>query len=84
MQNLAIHHPVIERGVFLPKLINSLKDHLEKIEDLPYKEALAAFERNLIESSLKRTGSTHKTAKDLGISQPTVVRKAKALGIESW
>lgn len=64
--------------------INSLKDHLEKIEDLPYKEALAAFERNLIESSLKRTGSTHKTAKDLGISQPTVVRKAKALGIESW
>lgn len=75
---------ISEKNVAAVLGLYPLKDRLEKIDELPYKEAMAVFEKKLIEDSLKRTGSTHKTAKELGISQPTVVRKAKTLGIEVW
>jgi PAS domain S-box-containing protein len=64
--------------------LNVEDQQFQHLGALPYKEALDAFEKKLIESALKKTGSTHKAAKELGISQPTVVRKAKSLGIETW
>lgn len=48
------------------------------------KEAVDKFERNILEKTLKSCGSTYKAAKILGITQSTVVRKAKALGITEW
>jgi transcriptional regulator with PAS, ATPase and Fis domain len=54
-----------------------------QLEDLTYKEALYNFEKKFFESTLNKYGSTHKAAAKLGISQPTIARKAKALGIKS-
>jgi transcriptional regulator with PAS, ATPase and Fis domain len=48
------------------------------------KDAVDQFERNIIEKALKKCGSTYKAAEVLGITQSTVVRKAKALGITEW
>lgn len=45
------------------------------------KEAVDNFEREIIGNTLKSCGSTYKAAKILGVTQPTVFRKAKALGI---
>jgi DNA-binding transcriptional LysR family regulator len=39
------------------------------------------LERELIQASLRKHGSTHKAAKALGVTQPTISRKSKALGI---
>ena len=49
--------------------------------DLPLKKAVDMLERELIENALRKHGSTYKAAKVLGVTQPTVFRKAKALGI---
>ncbi|QCX34426.1 PAS domain-containing protein [Caloramator sp. E03] len=46
------------------------------------KETLNMVEKEMIENALKIYGSTHKAAKALGITQPTVFRKAKALNIK--
>jgi transcriptional regulator with PAS, ATPase and Fis domain len=48
------------------------------------KEAVDQFEKNIIEKTLKKCGNTYKAAEILGITQSTVVRKAKALGITEW
>ncbi|MCM3163516.1 sigma 54-interacting transcriptional regulator [Metabacillus litoralis] len=48
------------------------------------KEAVEKVEKELICNALKKYGSTHKAAKVLGVTQPTVVRKAKSLGITEW
>jgi transcriptional regulator with PAS, ATPase and Fis domain len=48
------------------------------------KDAVNQFERNIIEKALKKYGSTYKAAEVLGLTQSTVVRKAKALGITEW
>ncbi len=45
------------------------------------REAVRNVERNMIRTALVQTGSTHKAAKILGISQSSVVRKARQLGI---
>ena len=50
-------------------------------EDLTLKEAVETLERQMIEQALRSYGSTYKAAKILGVAQPTVFRKAKALGI---
>ncbi|WP_238902978.1 MULTISPECIES: sigma-54 interaction domain-containing protein [unclassified Clostridium] len=50
-------------------------------EDLTLKEAVETLERQMIEQALRNHGSTYKAAKILGVAQPTVFRKAKALGI---
>lgn len=50
-------------------------------EALSFKEAVENLERNLIREALADTGSTYKAAARLGISQSTVVRKAKQLHI---
>ncbi|MNN59795.1 Bacterial regulatory protein, Fis family [compost metagenome] len=46
------------------------------------KEAVETLERQMIEQALRSHGSTYKAAKILGVAQPTVFRKAKALGIK--
>ena len=46
------------------------------------KELLNDYEKNILERILKETGSTYKAAKVLGISQPSIARKAKAYGIK--
>lgn len=46
------------------------------------KEAVNIFEKEIIENALKKFGSTYKAARVLGVTQPTVFRKAKALGIK--
>ncbi|MEG0773415.1 sigma 54-interacting transcriptional regulator [Clostridium sp.] len=45
------------------------------------KEAVDRVEREIIENALNTYGSTYKAAEVLGVTQPTVFRKAKALGI---
>lgn len=49
---------------------------------LPLKEAVGQFEKRLVEDALQTHGSTHKAAKALGVSQPTVLRKAHQYGIQ--
>lgn len=44
--------------------------------------AVKALERSMIRDALARSGSTHKAAKLLGVSQSCVVRKAHQLGIK--
>lgn len=45
------------------------------------KSAVENLEKHLIENALKRCGSTRKAAAVLGVSQPTVVRKAARYGV---
>ena len=46
------------------------------------KEVVDNLEKEMIENALIKHGSTYKAAKALGLTQPTVFRKAKALGIK--
>ena len=48
---------------------------------LTLREAVDGLEKEMIEHALKNYGSTYKAAKVLGVTQPTVFRKAKALGV---
>jgi len=59
------------------ELLNSSKELLDPI--LTLKEAQEKTERELILKAINRVGSTHKAAKILGISQPTVFRKLKKI-----
>jgi PAS domain S-box-containing protein len=51
-------------------------------DDMTLKEAVEMVEKEIIETTIKKYGSTHKAAKKLGVTQPTVYRKAKAFGIK--
>lgn len=53
-------------------------------DEVTLKEATDIIEKTLIEKALKKHKSSRKAALVLGVTQPTVVRKAKALGIEKW
>ena len=44
-------------------------------------EATRALQKELISNALDAHGSTYKAAQALGMSQPTLFRKAKALGL---
>ncbi|MBF7095599.1 sigma 54-interacting transcriptional regulator [Alkalibacter sp. M17DMB] len=70
----------------IEKVLGMKKTDFQYIDtaEISYRQAMDSFEKGLIEKSLKKHGSTHKAALELGISQPTVVRKAKALGIKNW
>ncbi|MHB8076419.1 sigma-54 interaction domain-containing protein [Desulfosporosinus fructosivorans] len=48
---------------------------------LSLKEMVHLYEKQIIGEVLANCGSTHKAAKILGVSQPTVLNKAKMLGI---
>jgi len=58
--------------------------HIIENENITLKEATDIVERNIIEKALKKYKSSRKAAKVLGVTQPTVLRKAKALGIKEW
>ena len=51
--------------------------------DLDYKQALDAYDKQLIISALNKFGTTRKAAEELGVSQPTVIRKARKYGIST-
>ncbi len=55
---------------------------LDKVKDL--NTATEQFQRIIIERALRKHKSTHKAAKALGVTQSTISRKAKALGITQW
>lgn len=59
----------------------SVKVNLEG-SSLTLREAVDMFEKQIIEKALEQHGSTYKAAEALGVTQPTVFRKAKALGIK--
>ncbi|MCM8711224.1 sigma 54-interacting transcriptional regulator [Clostridium sp. SYSU_GA19001] len=64
-------------------IIGNNKIPSDNVEDnLLLKDALARVEKEIIERALRKYGSTYKAAKVLGVTQPTVFRKAKALGIK--
>lgn len=46
------------------------------LSDLNYKYALENFEKEMITNALAQFGTTRRAAAELGISQPTIVRKA--------
>lgn len=52
--------------------------------EITLKEAVDKVEKTIIEGALKKYGSSHKAARVLGVTQTTVLRKAKALGIKEW
>ncbi len=51
---------------------------------LSLKEAVDNLERELIQNALNTYKTTYKAAEALGSTQPTIARKAKALGITKW
>lgn len=85
---------VIERLVVIDNDSCITYDHIAKIignvkvladlgdEGFTLKGAIDSFEKEIIEKALKQYGSTYKAAKALGVTQPTVFRKAKAFGIQ--
>ncbi|KUO64978.1 MAG: hypothetical protein APF84_06985 [Gracilibacter sp. BRH_c7a] len=79
-----IKEPAIGANNILKIIDNSdlLGDYFEK-SDLTLKEAVDMVEKQVIEKAIKAYGSTHKAARALGVSQPTVVRKVRELGIKS-
>jgi PAS domain S-box-containing protein len=63
---------------------NKFSEHFMEEIDLPLKEAVRSFEKKIIEKTLKKYKNTYKAAEVLGVTQPTVVRKAQSLGIKNW
>ncbi len=49
---------------------------------VPLREVIENLEKEMIENALIKHGSTYKAAKALGLTQPTIFRKAKAFGIK--
>ncbi|UWG99108.1 sigma 54-interacting transcriptional regulator [Dehalobacter sp. DCM] len=79
-----IKEPVIKPHNILNITDNSniISDFFDK-KDLTLKQAVDMVEKQIIEKALKTYGSTHKAAVVLGVSQPTVLRKARELGIKT-
>ena len=50
--------------------------------NMTLRQAVDMLEKQIIEKALEQHGSTYKAAEALGVTQPTVFRKAKALGIK--
>lgn len=55
---------------------------LKRNQVVNLKEAVSAYEKQLIESALKIYTTSYKAAEALGVNQSTIVRKAAALGIK--
>jgi PAS domain S-box-containing protein len=81
---------LIERFVVVEPDDRITKDHVAKvidvgadlaIEEQTLVEALRSVERRMIAKALQKHKSTYKAAEALGVSQPTVCRKARQLGI---
>jgi len=68
---------VISNAEFMGQRIASSRNELTQFPpDFNYKYALENFEKAIITNALKRFGTTRKAAVELGMSQPTLVRKA--------
>lgn len=52
------------------------------IGEISLKEAVQNFEREILKKVLKEYGTTYAAAEVLKTTQPTIVRKAQALGIK--
>lgn len=64
-------------------IIGGNKDEVKiGADNITLREAVELVEKEMIEKALKKHGSTYKAAKVLGVTQPTVFRKAKAFGIK--
>ncbi|WP_238902005.1 sigma 54-interacting transcriptional regulator [Clostridium sp. YIM B02506] len=63
---------------------NEFSQYLVEREEITLKEAVDLLEKDIIEKTLKKYRSSRKAAKVLGVTQPTVLRKAKSLGIKDW
>lgn len=50
-------------------------------DKLKLKDMINLYEKQIIEEVLAKYGSTHKAAKVLGVTQPTILRKVRILGI---
>jgi len=57
-------------------------DYIEINENLSLKEAVQSLEKKMITDALAKYKTTYKAAEALKTTQPTIVRKAKMLGIE--
>ena len=68
--------------VFPEKPAENINTSITNINDKTLEEAIFELEYTMIKDTLVQEGSTYKAAKKLGISQSTVVRKAKHLGIK--
>ncbi|BAL01261.1 putative TyrR family transcriptional regulator [Oscillibacter valericigenes Sjm18-20] len=57
-------------------------DRISPVKELPnLQDMMDAYERQLLENAIKKYKSSRKTAEALGVSQPTILRKMKRLGI---
>jgi transcriptional regulator with PAS, ATPase and Fis domain len=64
---------------------SEIEDNIEIDDSLSLKEAVQALEKRIITLALTKYKTTYKAAEVLKTTQPTIVRKAKALGIEkTW
>lgn len=61
---------------------NNLINDYALDEDITLEKAVSDLERQFIYKALRKHGSTRKAAEALGISQPTVVRKARRYNIK--
>lgn len=62
--------------------INKNYEKKELFEFLGLKESVNNLERKLIEDALRKGGSSYAAAEILKTTQPTIIRKAKSLGIK--
>ena len=90
MERLVIITPPAHKSIssarvlsMMGKLYDDLPEEFdEKWQESSLKEAVRNFERTLISHTLQKHKSTHKTAKALQTSQPTIVRKIRQLDIK--
>lgn len=63
----------------------NFEDNIEVNDNISLKEAVQALEKKIITDALTKYKTTYKAAEMLKTTQPTIVRKAKSLGIEkNW
>jgi transcriptional regulator with PAS, ATPase and Fis domain len=67
---------IIYMGEKKPSVINSIN-----IGQLSLKQAVQEYEKEILERVLKECGNSYAAAEVLKTTQPTIVRKAQALGI---
>ncbi|MEL7648526.1 MAG: sigma 54-interacting transcriptional regulator [Sedimentibacter sp.] len=68
-----------------PYEVLNIDEYFEPNENISLKDAVQNLERKLILEALEKHKTTYKAAEALKTTQPTIVRKAKLLGIKkSW
>jgi len=58
-------------------------DRVSPVKEMPYlQDMMDAYERQLLENAAKKYKTSRKMAEALGVSQPTILRKMKNLGVK--